>query len=353
MIGAQRKKPKGRVTPDDLAEVLSEELANLNYSLIHQSPISGLVLVTFQKWTLWLIRGTQRPGRTPVGLHSVSPQRVGRTARIAVKSATRNLRLWENSSGTDSSARETTNLIQGIVEACEISNVPIRVRISETAIQLAECTAIKLVDGPRADFNLALRSLIRLCELTSKERILHLGGRVVLRETTRTLKGLGEVNADRDQLSSWILDELHNLTDRLSLVMSSLWPDGWENYLATLTLLKDNEVKEILSGPGLPKRHTLKRAVSHSWEAAVISQLYAAGRSDELALSLASAVGRCATDSDLPGLIALFEQLAIEYSDNTDFEIRPLLTVSTDNIRSCFSKNVSSHSRSPGPTGGP
>lgn len=346
MIGARRKDPKGQVTADDLAEVLSEELANLNYSLVQQSPISGLVLVTFQQWTLWLIHGAQRPGRTPVGLHSVSPQQVGRTARIAVRSATRNLRLWENSSGADSSARETTNLIQGIVEACETSKVPIRVRISEAAIQLAECAAIKQVDGPRADFNLAIRSLIKLCELTSKERILYLGGKVVLRETTRALKGLGEVNAGRDQLSSWVLDELHNLTDRLSLVMPSLWPEGWENYLATLTLLKDNEIKEILSGPGLPKRHTLKRAVSHSWGAVVIGQLYAAGRSDALALSLASAVGRCATDSDLPGLVALFEQLAIEYSDNIDFEIRPLLTISTDNIRSCFSKNVSLRRRS-------
>jgi hypothetical protein len=147
---------------------------------------------------------------------------------------------------------------------------------------------------------------------------------------------------DRDQLSPWILDELHNLTDRLSLVMPSLWPSGWEDYLGALALLKDNEVKKILSGPGLPKRHVLKGVANHSWEATVIGHLYAAERSDALMPSLASAVGRCANDSDLHGLIALFEQLATGYEDNIDLRIQPLLTGTADNIRSCFSKTISS-----------
>lgn len=338
-IGVQRKTAKGSLNPDDIAGVLTGRLVDLQHRLIQTSTICREILGTFQIWTIWLISETQGSRRTPVGLHYVSPHQVGQLTRIAVKSATRNLRLWQNLSATDSCARESAGLIQGIVEACETSPVPIRVRISEATTQLAECAVIKLVDGPRADFNLAFRSLIRLCELTSTQRMSRLGGKVALRETTRTLEKLAEVSGDRDQLSPWILDELHNLADKLSLEMSSLWPSGWKQYLGALALLKDNEVKEVLGGPGLAKSHELKGIVSHSWEAVVIGQLYSLGNLNGLMSSLASAVGRCANDADLPGLIALFEQIGMEYVDNAKLEIQPLLIDIADTVRSRFSKN--------------
>ena len=349
LIGAQRRRAKGSVTTDDIAEAVTQRLVDLNHRLIQETAISQQILGTFQMWTLWLISGAQHRRKTPAGLHHVSPHQVGHLARTAVKSATRNLRLWENVSAADSCARESASLIQGIAEACETSVVPIRVRISEATIQLAECATIKLVDGPRADFNLAFRSLIKLCEVTSEQRLLHLGGKVALKETTRALKRLAEVGRDRDQLSPWILNELHNLTDKLSLEMPSLWPSGWEEYLGALALLKDNEVKEILSGPGLAKLHVLKGVASHSWEAVVIGQLYSLGNLSGLMSSLASAVGRCANDRDLLGLIALFEQIGMEYVDNVDLDIQLLLIDIADNVRSRFRKDrliVSSPTRS-------
>jgi hypothetical protein len=217
--------------------------------------------------------------------------------------------------------------------------------VMETLTQLgsarasADCILIKLADGPQADFNLAFRSLIRLCELTMSPRLWYVGGEVAVREITRTLKGLGEANDGRGQLSSWILDELHNLADGLSIA-PSLGSGNWEEFLQALAVLKDDEIRTILRGPSLTKLHDYK-GISHAWEALVIGQLYATGRSAALIASQASAVGRCANDSDLPGLIALFEWLGIEYIDNNavSLEIQPLLATAADNIRSCFKKN--------------
>ncbi len=231
--------------------------------------------------------------------------------------------------------RESIRLVQKIVEACSTSPARLRVRISEPAIQLADCAAIKLVEGPRADFNLAFRSLIRICELTAKPNTSNLGGEVALRETTRALKSLGEAEGNRIQLSMWILDELHNLADGLSLV-PSLDSTIWDNFLRAIALLSSNEINRILHGPGLPKEHEYKGAANHSWEAVVLNQLYETGRWDEMVKSQASAVRRCANDSDLPGLVALLEQLEFEYINNSGLEIQSSLITAVDNIRTCF-----------------
>jgi hypothetical protein len=180
--------------------------------------------------------------------------------------------------------------------------------------------------------------LIRICELTSAPGTWNLGGELALRETTRALKTLGEASANRGQLSKWILYELHNLSDKLSLVIS-LKPSSRDNFLRAVALLKDEEIRAILAGPGLPKVHKLKGTVSHSWSAVVIGQLYETGRSDTLLVSQASAVRRCANDSDLPGLVALLEQLEVEYVNNIDLGIQPVLATTVDNIRTCFIKN--------------
>jgi hypothetical protein len=336
VIGTQRR-PKGSLTPDDVGRCVTEELVSLNYKLIRDAAISAQVLEIFEKWILWLIYGGVYPGRKSPTIHNVPTNQVGLFARMAVKSVTRNLRLWETSS--DTSARESIHLLQEIVQACVTTKAHIRVRISEAIIQLADCILIKLVDGPRTDFNLALRSMIRLCELTMSPGTWYLGGEVAVRQATRTLKSLGEANDSRGQLSSWVLDELHNLTDQLSQA-PSLEPKNWQEFLRALAVLKDEEIRAVLRGTSQARSHRL-RGISHAWEAEVIGQLYATGRSAALIASQKSAVGLCGNSSDLRGLIALFEQFGIEYIDNYAgyLGIQQLLTMTAGYIRTWFHKN--------------
>lgn len=339
-IGARRKRPKGTVTAESIAGCLSRELVHLNYHLVQETPSLRQVLHAYREWSLWLIGGTRHPREAAGATHSVEPGQVGRIARGAVKSATRNLRLWENASSEEACARASIDLMQGIVEACDTSNAPIRVRISEATIELADCVANKLIEGPRGDFNLAFRSLIKTCELTSKPRTWSLGGGVSVREIIRTLKNLGAANESRSQVPSWILDELHNLADSISLAQGQLAPDDLESFLQSIALLKDEEIKSILAGPGLDKLHKLRGKVEHSWEAVILRELYAAGRLDTLKSSQSSAVGRCANDGDLPGLIALFEQLGEQYIATSELEVQPLLITAMDSISSRFRKNL-------------
>jgi hypothetical protein len=337
-IGARRKSNKGSVAADHIAINVSRELDQLNYRLIQEVTVSKLVLEAYREWTLWLIRGTQHSRHTPAGIHSVPPGQVGRLARDAVKSSARNLRLWETASAEETCAREASNLIQGVVEACGTSNIPIRAKISEASIQLADCAIIKLAELSKGEFNLAFRSLIRICELTSRPRTWRLGGEATLRATTRTLKSLGESNDSRAQLSSWILDELHNLADSLSLAQS-LDAVDLEIFLRALAILKDEEIKTILAGPGDAKLHKLRGKVTHSWEAIVLKELYDAGCISALVSSQPSAVGRCANDADLVGLIAILEQLEAEYISTSELQIESLLTGVLDNIASRFRKD--------------
>jgi hypothetical protein len=326
--GAQREKSRGSVAADDIAGCVNWQLIELTRKLIQGPVASSEAVKASRAWTCWLIQGVQQN-------HSVSPQRVGSLIRRTVKSATASLRQWENAPSADACVRESIRLVQKIVEACSTGPVRLRVRISEPAIQLADCAAITLVEGPRADFNLAFRSLIRICQFTAKPNAFNLGGEVALRETTRALKSLGEAEANRIQLSTWILDEIHNLADGLSLA-PSLDTTMWNNFLRSIGLLSSNEISRILHGPGLRKEHEYKRAVSHSWEAVVINRLYETGRWDEMVKSQASAVRRCADDSDLPGLVALLEQLEVEYVNDSGLEIQSSLITAVDNIRTCF-----------------
>jgi hypothetical protein len=342
IISARRNRGKGRLTADDVAECLSEELIYLTRQLSHETDASGQVLHTLEVWTKWLILGARSPWEQSETSHYVSAQRVGYVARLAVRSATRNLHLWENVSSAEACARESLSMIHGIAEACQMSKVGIRVRVSETAIALADCVAIKLVDGPRSDLNLGFRSLIKLCELTSRPALWSLGNKVVLREVVRALNIFSDAGASRNQLSPWILDELHNLMDGLSL---SLDHAAMEGILKGISRLGDYEIKEIITGPSRTKRHTFRRTVNHSWVAVILKELYAAGKWGALTASRASAVGRCGNDSDLTGLISIFEQFAVEYDDDNGPDIQPWLEQTAGQISSCFKKRTVSPQR--------
>jgi hypothetical protein len=336
-IGVRRKESKGSLTSDDIAKFITEELNDLNYKAVQDKAISPQTLQTFEKWILWLISGVRHPRYKSSADHSASPRQVGDLARMVVKLVNRNLQLWETSSNAP--ARESLHLLQEMVQACVTAEVRVRVRISEATIQLADCVVIKLVDGPRVDFNLAFGRLIRLCELTMSPGSWSLGGKVAVRQITRTLKNLGESSYRRDQISSWVLDKLHNLTGRLS-VEPLLDSNDWDEFLRAIAVLKDEEIRTVLRGPVLQKSHDCK-GISHAWEAAIIAQLYTAKRSAALITSQATAIGLCTNISDLPGLVALFEQLSAEYIDNDAayLEIRPLLEDTSDYIRSTFNKN--------------
>jgi hypothetical protein len=109
-----------------------------------------------------------------------------------------------------------------------------------------------------------------------------------------------------------------------------------DEFLRAIGLLSGNEIKTVLQGPRLRKKHKFKGAANHSWEAVVINHLYRTGHQDEMLTSQASAVRRCADDSDLPGLISLLEQLEIEYVNDSSLEISSSLITAVDNIRTCF-----------------
>jgi hypothetical protein len=330
--GAQRKNPKGSTTAEDIAECANWQFIQLTRQLVQEPVASGKVIKASQAWTHWLIQEVQQG-------HSVSAQKVGTLIRRFVKSATANLRQWETASSADVYVRESVRLVQEIVESCSNGHARLRVRISEPAIQLANCAAIKLVEGPRADFNLAFRSLIRICQLTTREDTFSLGGGVAVRETTRVIKSLGEAEANRIQLSTWILDELHDLADALSL-SPSLSASSRDNFLGAIGLLSGNEIRRILRGPGLPKEHHQKREVCNSWATVVINRLYETGRWDEMVKSQASVVRRCADDSDLLGLVAILEQLEVEYVNNSSLQIQPSIITAVENIRTGFSRQA-------------
>jgi hypothetical protein len=198
---------------------------------------------------------------------------------------------------------------------------------------------IKLAEGPKGDFNLAFRSLIQICELlAANPRTWTSGGRQTLEELSRTLKALGESNSTRNELSTWIPGELHNLADRLAL-LPYVEPASLRTFLRPLAVLKAEELKTVLGGPATIKQHKLKREANHSWEATVLEELHKRGSPEVLATSLRAAVGRCTGDADLPGLVAIFEQLKFEYSCGTELDIQTQLRVVADNIASRFRKD--------------
>jgi hypothetical protein len=337
VIGLRRKRRRGSVSSDDIGMCVTKELLNLNYKTVHDIAICAQVLGALERWAVWMIIGVRSSSDKDHSGHNMSQQKATESARLIAKTITRNLRLWETSS--DIAVRESLHLLQEMVEACATTKARMRVRFSEATIQLTDCVSAKLVDGSRTDFNLALRTLIWLCEFTTNPHAWNLGGKVIVAETARAFQNLGEVKDDRSPLSSWVLDEIHNLTDKLSLA-ASLESGQWLIFLRALADLKDGEVKAILRGPHLPKRHDLK-VVSHAWEAAVIARLYATGRSAILGPSQASAIGLCTNGSDLPGLIALFEQLAVEYieKDANYARLQSLLPTVSDNIRARFGRD--------------
>lgn len=335
-IRTRRKRRHGSLTANDVARCVTDELIHLNNWLSNDIRASTQVLIEFQRWMAWLLLGLQGKSETSKAFHAVSPKEVGLLARRAVTTAIGNLYKWENSEEKEICARETVTLIQRIVADRQVSEARIRVNFSRAANVLATCACAKVTEGPRADFNLAFRSLIKLCETTSQADTWDLGGRVALKEVTGVLIYLSETNLDRTDLSSWVEIELHNLTDKLAMtphIPLSLWT----KYLCAVSMLRHGEITAILAGPEQTRSHDLRGAVNHRWAIPILEQMKARGQSSTLVPALAALGRRWQKDCDLEGLILITESLAAEYASmGDDPELRPMLIDATAFVRKAF-----------------
>lgn len=346
-LRARRERSHGSITADEVARCVTEELIHLNYWLINEAPASKLVLNEFQRWMSWLLLGLQGKTDAAKAFHAVSPKQVGQLARKVVLMAGGNLYRWENSEKREICAHETVKLVERIVQDRQASDARIRVSFSRVAAQLASSACTEAAEGLRGDFNLAFRSLIKLCEAVSQEDTWDLGGREALKEVTGVLISLSKINAVRADLSSWTIADLHKLTDALSL-KSHIDVVVWTRYLQAISALKEGEVVATLAGPESTKLHDFKGVIHSHWQYPILEQLKLQGRSETLVLALVAIGRRWTKDRDLDGLITLSGMLATEYvKESADSDLRSVLITVLDIVRNNFRRNPSLNVRDP------
>jgi hypothetical protein len=308
----------------------------LNQTFLPNPALSAEVIRKFEEWSMWLIskaEGIERQEHKPL---QITSRQAGRLGRIAVDAATNILHEWQTSALGITSSQRGVHLILGIADAC--SRHRIRVSFSTAAQELGDCVAHKALERSESEFNLAMRGLISLASVIFDTDEANLGIQTTINVMGRALADLGSINTERAEIAPWVLNELHEISDILSL-KPNLSSSAWKQYLASLSVLRNEEIVRILSGPVDSRRHQKGGYPHSSWQSTILEELRTS-RSAEMALAAQSAaVSLWIKCDELSGVVGLFESLTGEYLSSSDAQAALLVGAAADSTLSAFVRN--------------
>jgi hypothetical protein len=314
------------------AHEVTRQFGTLNQMLLSNTELSAQVISSLQAWSIWLIFRSEQ-----LNERSIAPQKITRgqaraIAGIALDSATLVLRKWQSTPDISISARASVHLLQELVAACRTHQV--RASFSVPARELAKCASRKAVEGPEAEFNLAIRGLISIADRTVSAQI-NIGGKTVLNALADLIDDLGAMSDSRLPIPSWVLAELHELAD----TVTRLYDTGISaraRYINSLSLLRPSETITILKGPLANKQHQKMVHIHSSWQPGLLEQIRSRAPLDLVLDAQSAAISQWAKGGDLNSVIDLFEKLASEYLNDAG-EYTPVLLLSmVDNFRLAF-----------------
>jgi hypothetical protein len=313
---------------------VTNQFCTLNKTLASRPALSSRIISNLQQWSTWLISKSEESKGRESSSRVITRDQVRAIARMAVDEATYILRMWQSSPGM--SAQSSVHLIQEVATACKVYRV--RMNFSLAALELAKCGTRKATEGPEIEFNLAIRGLISLVEITASAERVNLRGEVTVKALSSLLADLGNSSNDRVAIPSWVLNELHELTDTLS----RRYPPSTrplKGYLIALTRMHPTEMIAIIRGPLDSKQHLSMRYVHSSWQS-IILKIVRESASEEVALKAQSAaIASWIKGDEFNETVGLFEELSTDYINGEGLHTSSLLSSTADDFRLGFQEH--------------
>ena len=318
----RRKRSGSSLTKEQSAAEITTRMRMLCRTFKTDADLCAKSIASLEAWICYMVDATQ--GRI------LTSEYVGRMTRIAVDQAVELLCSWQESDLPFSLAKSSVDLLQHLATQC--STHRIRVSFSRAAVALADAADHKAIEGPEGQFNLAIRSLISLTEVAWQSRT-NLGRTPILSALTQLIATLNSRNSSRRPLSSWVITEMHELTDLLSQHRLLKYYHR-RRYINAISAMRDDEIVALL-------RHIPGEVASQhsSWQRPITEILIASREDETIIAAYAGMLRTWRKEGDLAGLVADFEELAKQYPSRRATLIPNLLILSAKNVQTGFMDN--------------
>jgi hypothetical protein len=333
-VAVQRKRILRKYSAYSDAHEVTNQLCILSKELVSRPEFSSQVTNSLRQWSLWIISKSENPKSREPGPKVITSDQARAIARMAVDGATYILRMWQSSPSI--SAQASVHLIQEIASACKVNRV--RMNFSIAALELAKCAARKAVEGPEAEFNLAIRGLISLAGITATSEKVNLRSEVVVKALSGLLSDLGGSPDGRNSIPSWVLNELHELADILSRYHSpSARP--LKGYLSALTNLRPGETIAVIRGASDSKQHLNMQYVHSSWQSVMLEAIRESAPEEVALKAQSTAISSWVKGYEFNEVIDLFEKLSDDYIQGKGLHTSVLLASTANDFRLGFQEN--------------